>query len=93
MPAQEPEGTITKSKSLKTLITFFAIARAATLSPELYAGCPQQDCAMGTETLQPAFCKSLAVAKPTEGLVKSTRHVANRPTDGGLVKNFVINKQ
>jgi len=75
------------------LITFFAISRAFTLSPELYAGCPQQDCIKGTVTLHPAFSKSFAVAKPTEGLVRSTKQVANKPMDKELETFFDINRQ
>jgi hypothetical protein len=48
-------------------------------SPELKAGWPQQVCASGTSTVQPASSSSFAAAKPTLGRIRSTRQVTNEP--------------
>src|SRR5712672_2706162 len=55
------------------------MARALRRSPELKAGCPQQDWG-GTATVQPASSRSLTAAKPTDGRIRSTRQVTKRPT-------------
>src|SRR5258706_13960051 len=55
------------------------MARALRRSPELKAGCPQQDWG-GTATVQPASSKSFTAAKPTDGRIRSTRQVTKRPT-------------
>src|SRR5437868_6483741 len=55
------------------------MARVVARSPELNAGWPQQVC-VGTSTVQPASSRSLTDAKPTDGRIRSTRQVTNRPT-------------
>src|SRR3954470_15772139 len=60
-------------------MTCSAMARALRRSPELKAGCPQQDW-RGTATVQPASSRSLTAAKPTDGRIRSTRQVTKRPT-------------
>src|SRR5262245_12535794 len=59
-----------------------ARAAASALAPELYAGWPQQVCAAGTMTSQPAASSSRTAAKPTLGRSRSTRQVTNSPTLG-----------
>jgi hypothetical protein len=63
-------------------MTCLAISRVSAKSPLFNAGWPQQVCAEGTSTLQPASCKSFTAAKPTLGRNRSMRHVANKPTRG-----------
>src|SRR5690349_13069603 len=72
-------------------MVFFAMAVVSARSPELYAGWPQQVCARGTSTVQPASSMSLIEAKPIAGRNRSTRQVTNRPTrgfSGGAFSSF-----
>src|ERR1700685_3672791 len=59
-----------------------ARSRVVARSPELYAGCPQQVCARGTSTWQPACSSNRIAAKPTVGRCRSTRQVTNNATRG-----------
>ena len=59
-----------------------ASAAASFASPLLKAGWPQQVCARGTSTVQPASLSSFRAAKPTRGRMASTRQVTNRATRG-----------
>jgi hypothetical protein len=59
-----------------------ASVAACAVSPLLKAGWPQQVCACGTSTRQPASRSSLSAAKPTLGRIASTRQVANSATCG-----------
>src|ERR1700751_2386445 len=63
------------------------MAIAVFRSPELYAGWPQQVCARGASTMQPASSRSLAAAKPTVGRKMSTRQVTKSPMRIGKTTN------
>src|SRR6056297_224102 len=67
-----------------------ASARAPLRSPEFQPGCPQQVCAAGTRTSQPASCSSFTAAKATLGRNRSTRQVTNRATFGPAAAVSVI---
>ena len=76
----EPDGPTTASKPSKATITRLAISRASALSPLFSAGWPQQVCAAGTSTVQPASSSSLTAAKATLGRIRSARQVTKSPT-------------
>jgi len=57
-----------------------ARSRAVARSPLLYAGWPQQVCARGHFTWQPASSSRRMAAKPTVGRYRSTRQVTNSAT-------------
>jgi hypothetical protein len=59
-----------------------ASVAACAVSPLLKAGWPQQVCACGTSTRQPASRSSFKAAKPTLGRIASTRQVAKSATRG-----------
>src|SRR5688572_24797674 len=80
MPAHEPEGTTTCPRPSNSSSTLRASACAEARSPELYAGCPQHVCSLGTTTSHPAASSSRIVAKPMRGRIRSTRQVTKRAT-------------
>ena len=51
------------------------------VSPLLKAGWPQQVCACGTSTRQPASRSNFRAAKPTLGRIASTKQVTNTLLD------------
>src|SRR5947207_2349407 len=61
-------------------MTLRASSSADARSPELYAGCPQHVWLAGTMTSHPAASRSLIVANPMRGRIRSTRQVTKRPT-------------
>ena len=61
-----------------------ATARAAALSPEFQAGCPQQDWLSGTITSHPAASSNVNAAMPALGRMASIKQVTNNPTLGFL---------
>ena len=58
------------------LAMFMVLAR----SPLFKAGCPQQLCARGTRTRQPARSSKATAANATCGRIRSARQVTNNPT-------------
>src|SRR3954453_14584172 len=88
MPTHDPDGATTYAYGSKVAMKCRASAAASFVSPLLKAGCPQQVCAVGTSTVQPASLSSFNAAKPMRGRIASTRQVTNRATrgeaDGGM---------
>ena len=84
MAVQEPLGRTMASYGSKMVMARWANRRASWRKPLLKKGCPQQVCAWGKSTAQPARRSRRAAATPTSGMIWSTRQVTQRATGVSL---------